>query len=415
MSRDFLCAPLETAQFAPLRRRVGRNGNFISYLDSAASALCPDCVAKSMFEYETTSRSNAHRAFHTLAEESTCAYEDARGEIASFLNTQASRVIFTKGTTDSLNMVAMAWGDKNVFPGDSIVVFEDAHHANILPWMLLAKRAGARIEVVHVCDRESGKEGVPDELEWERALSRRPSLVALTHVGNVTGRVDDIARRAHAAHQVGACVVLDCAQSGGHMVVDPEALGVDFAAFSAHKMYGPMGIGVLWCAPGRIEEMSPCQVGGGMVRSVTMEGFVPLGGRAGFEAGTPAVAAAVGFAEACRFLRRIGMEKVEEHAMAWAAEARMELSSIERVRVVGEGIGCGIVSFVVDGVHPHDVAQVLADDGIAVRAGQHCAMPLHGRLGLAASVRASAGLYSSSDDIGRLCEGVELALRKFGG
>lgn len=392
---------VDRERFGPLRRSF--DGRRLSYLDSAATCLSPDCVVDAGSFHEKASRSNVHRGIHVLAEESTDAYERARETVACFIGADAAHLAFTRGATDSINIAAASLADAVIGKGDAIAVMQDAHHANIVPWQMAARRKGARIVPVELDDA-----GRVDESSWSRALDAAPRIVALAFSGNVLGIEDDTARRCAQAHAAGAFVVLDCAQRVGHASLDVSAIDADAVAFSAHKMYGPMGIGALWCSDAFLSVAVPPMGGGGSILSVTLDGFSALPFPHGFEPGTPSVAAAVSFAEAVRFLEDIGMSAVEEHDAALADYACRRLLSTGVVDVLGPAdVGRrGIVSFSIHGVHPHDAAQVLSDAAVAVRAGHHCAMPLHRRFGVPASVRASFGVYNGADDVDRLCEAV---------
>lgn len=385
--------------FGPLRRLF--EGRRLSYLDSAATCLSPDCVVRAASCYERTSRSNVHRGIHVLAEESTDVYEAARETVARFIGSDPSHLAFTRGATDSINIAAASLGISAVRKGDSLVIMQDAHHANIVPWQMLAHRTGAHIVTVGL-----DEEGRVDERSWLRALEAAPRIVALAYGGNVLGIEDDTPRRCVQAHEAGALVVLDCAQRVGHAPLDVSATRADAVAFSAHKMYGPMGIGALWCSDAFLSAAEPPVGGGGAITSVTLDGYTALPFPQGFEPGTPAVASAAAFAEAVRFLGRIGMDAVRDHDTALANYARALLLSTGCVEVMGPDDACrrGIVSFSIRGVHPHDAAQVLSDAAVAVRAGHHCAMPLHRHLGMPASVRASFGVYNGVEDVRRMCD-----------
>lgn len=405
------------ALVSPRRFPVLERG--ISYLDSAATCLSPDCVIDAMASYERTSRSNVHRGIHQLAEESTEAYEGARETVARFVGASPENLAFTRGATDSLNMAASALvAGGAITPGSVVVAIEDAHHSNYLPWMMAARRAGARFVSIPV-DRC----GRPKASAWNDALTSNPSVVALTCAGNVFAAPYDAVLLAAQARAAGALVAMDCAQAVGHRPVDVRGLGADMAAWSAHKMYGPMGIGALWCSDAALQHMvSPC-AGGGSALSVTAQGFEPLPFPQGFEPGTPSVGCAVGFAAAARFLEGLDMGAVENHDVSLAALAGEGLACLGVVEVLGSpepgaaaapAAPAALVSFNVEGVHPHDIAQVLSDGGVAVRAGHHCAMPLHARLGCPASVRASFGVYNSARDVERLCSLVERAWEMYG-
>lgn len=405
------CAWLLTdrSQFAPLARAVGKNGEMLSYLDSAATCLSPRSVIQAMESYELRSRSNVHRGIHVLADESTEAFEGARDDVARFAGSDARHLAFTRGATDSINIAALSLSEW-IGEGDTVVVCETSHHSNIVPWQMLARRRGARAVMV----RADGS-GVLDEESWLDALELHPKIVALTYGGNVLGFDDRTSQRCAEAHAAGALVLVDCAQRAGHAPMDLPKLGADFAAWSAHKMYGPMGIGALWCSDSAIERMEPPIGGGGAVVSVGESGFSALPFPRGVEPGTPAVSAAVGFAAAAAYLRSLGMEDVASHDARLASLACDALSDMGFVRILGDVSRSrqGIVSFAVEGVHPHDVAQVLSDRGVAVRAGRHCAMPLHERMGVPSSVRASFGVYNGEEDVRRLVEGVRHARDAF--
>lgn len=392
---------VDPVHFGPLRRLF--DGRRLSYLDSAATCLSPDRVVRAASSYEQTSRANVHRGIHALAEESTDVYENARETVAHFIGSDASHLAFTRGATDSINIAAASLAASAVRESDSIVIMQDAHHANIVPWQMLARRTGARIVAVGL-----DSEGRIDERSWLQALEAAPRVVALSFGGNVLGVDDDTLTRCAQAHEAGAFVVLDCAQRVGHAPLDVSAMSADVVAFSAHKMYGPMGIGALWCSDAFLSVCEPAVGGGGAIVSVTLDGYEALPFPQGFEPGTPAVAAAAAFAEAARFLEGIGMQAVEGHDTALANYACKLLLSMGCVDVVGPDDACrrGIVSFSIRGVHPHDAAQVLSDEAVAVRAGHHCAMPLHRHLGMPASVRASFGVYNSAEDVLRLRDAV---------
>ncbi|MBP3701891.1 MAG: aminotransferase class V-fold PLP-dependent enzyme, partial [Lachnospiraceae bacterium] len=382
----------------------------IAYLDSAATAQMPQCVMGTMQNYEYTSRANVHRGLYPLAERSDEAYEQSRGIVAGFFGVDPNQVIFTHGATESLNLAVFGWAKYNLTAGDLVLVDTAGHHSNIVPWQMLVEQNGIRLAFLSL-----DEQGRIDGEAWCRLLQEKPKAVALTMVSNVTGYQTEIERLARQAHEVGAAVIVDCAQAAGHMPLPLEKLGVDFAAVSAHKMYGPFGIGALWVAPQRWQEMKPVYGGGGMIRRVTEQGVRYANGPECFEAGTPNITAAIGFAAACRYLQDIGLEKIQRHGQSLCRLAAEQLSAIPGVQLVGDPIGAensSLVSFVLEGVHPHDLAQELAEQGVCVRAGNHCAMPLHKRLGISASVRVSFGVYSRRDDVNRLTAGVRLAKEK---
>lgn len=386
-------------------------GPGLAYLDSAATAQVPFCVLDAVEHFETRSRSNIHRGIYPLAERASDLYEHARADVARFFGIPENGAVFTHGATEALNLAVFGWAGANLKAGDLVFVDTAGHHANIVPWQMLAHQTGIELAFVDLDEH-----GLIDRARWHDLLERRPKAVALTHMSNVTGLSNDLASLTSEAHAAGAAVVADCAQSAGHMPLDFKSLGVDFAAVSAHKMYGPFGIGLLWAAPERIERMRPLLGGGGMIERVDTEGFMCVDAPSCFEAGTPDIAGAVGFSAACEFLGDIGLAAIEGRGAELCKRLLSGLAAIDGVQVVG-GVAAGerssIVSFVLDGVHPHDTAQALADDGVAVRAGKQCAMPLHNALGIAASVRASVGVYSDESDIDRLLAGIERTKGEF--
>ena len=391
----------------PLLKSAGPRENGLTYLDSAATTQIPDDVLLAQERYEKESRANIHRGIYPLAERSTEVYEQAREVVAGFFGVPSVSAIFTHGATESLNMAIFGWGASQLREGDVVLVDRGGHHANIVPWQMLSQRIGIKLEFIEI-----NKSGLIDRNSWHSLLNRKPKAVALTHISNVTGLENDISLLAREAHDANAVVIADCAQSAGHISLDFSALGVDFAAVSAHKMYGPFGIGLLWVSPDCLDRMQPLLGGGGIIESVSIRGFQLAKAPACFEAGTPNITGAIGFAAASNFISSIGIETLAEHGRALCRLAEAQLSRIEGIHIVG-GTGAqgrmSIVSFTLDGVHPHDVAEVLSQKGVAVRAGHHCAMPLHKALGIPASVRASFGIYSSKEDVTRLVQGVRWA------
>ncbi|UJA19650.1 cysteine desulfurase [Thermoleophilia bacterium SCSIO 60948] len=399
------------AQFPALEREIG--GHPVAYLDSGASSQRVQASIDAVSDYERRHHSNVHRGSHTLSAEATEAYENARDTVARHLGAADRReLIFVRNATEAINLVARAWGDANVRAGDRIVLTEMEHHSNIVPWQQLAERAGAEIDWVGVTD--SGELRL-DELD--EALARGPRLVAVTHVSNVLGTrnpITEICRRAHAA---GALVLVDGAQSAPKLGLDVAELGADFYALTGHKIYGPTGIGALWGRLDLLRSMPPFLGGGSMIRKVTRDGttFADLPAR--FEAGTPAIAQAVGLAAAIDWVDAVGMDAIEAHEVEMADHALAALESVEGLRIFGPPRGegrLGPVSFELEGVHAHDIAEILDRHGVAVRAGHHCAQPLMERLGVTATARASFGVYTSAEEIDRLVEGLEDARRVFG-
>lgn len=395
--------------FPILSRRV-RDGKPLIYLDSGATSQRPRQVLDAEYEFLTTSNAAVHRGAHQLAEEATDAYEDAREALAGFVGADADELVFTKNATEALNLVAFVLGDDrfeghHVGEGDEIVISELEHHANLVPWQELARRTGATLKWFGLT--EDGRIDL-DSLE----LTERTKVVALTHQSNVTGAVLDVARVVDMAKAVGALTVLDACQSVPHMPVDFHALGVDYAAFSGHKMLGPSGVGVLYGRRELLAEMPPFLTGGSMIETVTMEGTTFAAPPQRFEAGVPMTSQAVGLGAAVRYLERIGMDAVAAHEAELTARALEKVSAIDGVRIVGPTDTTdrgGAVSFVVDGVHAHDVSQVLDDRGIAVRVGHHCAWPLHRAYGINSTVRASFAVYNTLDEADALAEAVVAA------
>ncbi|ANI39800.1 cysteine desulfurase [Mycolicibacterium vaccae] len=398
----------------PILSRVMRGGNRLAYLDSGATSQKPLAVLDAERDFLLTSNGAVHRGAHQLMEESTDAYEQGREDIAAFVGADSDELVFTKNATEAINLVAYALGDKRfehaVGPGDVIVTTELEHHANLVPWQELAQRTGATLKWFGVTD--DGRIDL-DSLE----LDANVKVVAFSHHSNVTGAVAPVAELVARARAVGALVLLDACQSVPHQPVDFHALGVDFAAFSGHKMLGPTGIGVLYGRRELLAAMPPFLTGGSMIETVTMEATTYAPAPQRFEAGTPMTSQVVGLAAAARYLDALGMPAVAEHERELVAAALAGLAEIDGVRVIGpttmDDRGSP-VSFVVDGVHAHDVGQVLDDDGVAVRVGHHCAWPLHRRFGIAATARASFAVYNTVEEVDRLVAGVRRAVDFFG-
>jgi cysteine desulfurase/selenocysteine lyase len=409
--------PAEVARIRadfPILSRVMRGGNQLAYLDSGATSQRPLQVLDSERVFLTTSNGAVHRGAHQLMEESTDAYEQGRDDIAAFVGVDADELVFTKNATESINLVSYALGDSRferaVGPGDVIVTTELEHHANLIPWQELARRTGATLRWYGVTD--DGRIDL-DSLQ----LDERVKVLAFSHHSNVTGAVAPVAELVARARAVGALTLLDACQSVPHQPVDFHGLDVDYAVFSGHKMLGPNGIGVLYGRRQLLDAMPPFITGGSMIETVTMEATTYAAAPQRFEAGTPMTSQVVGLAAAARYLTDIGMDAVQAHENELVGAALAGLSSIEGVRVIGpaslEHRGSP-VSFVVDGIHAHDVGQVLDDDGVAVRVGHHCAWPLHRRFGIAATARASFAVYNTPDEVDRLVSGVRRAIDFFG-
>jgi len=401
------------ADIPQLKREV--NGRRITYLDSGASSLQPTAVINAMDRYYELRHANVHRGVYQTANEATAAYEGSRGAVARFVNAPggANEIVFTKNTTESINLVARSWGAANLAAGDVVLVTEMEHHANLVPWFQLREANGIEVRFIPV-----GDDYRLDLSELDRLVAGA-KLVSLTAMSNVLGTKNPVRYIADAAHSVGALVAVDAAQSVIHDPTDVAALDVDFLAFSGHKMLGPTGIGVLWARQAILGAMPPFLGGGGMIADVRKDGFTPARGVTRFEAGTPPIAESVGLHAAVRYLEGLGMEAVAAHDAELTSDAlrRLELTFDGRVRVIGplttEHRG-GVISLDVEGVHPHDVAQVLDEFGVCVRPGHHCAKPLMRRFGLAATARASFGPYSLPNDTDVLLEALEHALKVFG-
>lgn len=411
-------APFDVAAIRadfPILKRVMRGGKQLAYLDSGATSQRPVQVLDAERDFLVTANGAVHRGAHQLMEEATDAYEQGRADIATFVGAHADELVFTKNATEALNLVAYVFGDNRfshaVGPGDIIVTTELEHHANLVPWQELARRCGATLRWYGVTD--TGRIDL-DSLQ----LDERVKVIAFSHHSNVTGARAPVSELVARAREVDALTVLDACQSAPHEPVDLHALDVDFAAFSGHKMLGPNGIGVLYGRRELFEQMPPFLTGGSMIENVTMETSTYAAAPQRFEAGTPMTSQVVGLAAAARYLQAIGMDAVENHEHQLTAAAIEGLSGIDGVRIVGptsmEHRGSP-VSFVVDGVHAHDVGQVLDDEGVAVRVGHHCALPLHRRFGIAATARASFAVYNTPEEVDRLVAGVRRALDFFGG
>jgi cysteine desulfurase/selenocysteine lyase len=397
----------------PILGRQMRGGNRLAYLDSGATSQKPFQVLDAEREFLTTSNGAVHRGAHQLMEESTDAYEHGREDIAAFVGADGDELVFTKNATESINLVAYVLGDerfeRSVGPGDVIVTTELEHHANLIPWQELARRTGATLRWYGITD--DGRIDL-DSLE----LDERVKVVAFSHHSNVTGAIAPVAELVSRAKAVGALTLLDACQSVPHQPVDLHALGVDFAAFSGHKMLGPTGIGVLYGRRELLDAMPPFLTGGSMIETVTMEATTYASAPQRFEAGTPMTSQVVGLAAAASYLTEIGMTAVESHEEDLVAAALDGLSGVDGVRIIGPAsreLRGSPVSFVVDGVHAHDVGQVLDDEGVAVRVGHHCAWPLHRRFGIAATARASFAVYNTLDEVDRLVVGVKRAVEFF--
>jgi cysteine desulfurase/selenocysteine lyase len=409
------------ADFPILGREV--NGHPLVYLDSANTSQKPRQVLDVMRAHHERHNGNVSRSVHTLGTEATLAYEGAREKVAAFINAPAaSEVVFGKNSTEAINLLAYAFSNASatpgsdtrfrIGPGDEVVISEMEHHSNIVPWQLLCERTGATLRWFPVTD-----EGRLDQSTLRSLVNERTKLVSIVHMSNILGTINDPARIVARAHQVGALVLLDCSQSVPHLPVDVQALGADFIAFTGHKMLGPTGIGVLWGRAELLEAMPPVLGGGSMIETVTMEKstFAPAPAR--FEAGTPPIVEAVGLGAAIDYLTDIGMAAVQAHEQEITAYALEVLSSVPTLRIFGpttpEGRG-GTISFALEGIHPHDVGQVLDDEGVEVRVGHHCARPVCVRYGVPATTRASFYVYTTTEEVDALVRGLERVRKVFG-
>ena len=395
----------------PIMERTVQGGIQLVYLDNAASSQKPAAVLEAMARYYRTSHANVHRGVHTLSEEATTLYEEARRNAGRLINAPSSReCVYVRNTTEGINLVAGSWGRANLGPGDTVVTTVMEHHSNIVPWQILQAERGFDLRYVPVTP-----EGNLDRDVFGSLMAEEPKLVCFTHVSNVLGTVNPVAELTAEAHAAGALVLVDGAQGVPHLPVDVQALGVDFYVYSGHKMCGPTGIGLLWARRELLQAMPPWMGGGEMIREVTLEGSrwneLPYK----FEAGTPAIAEAVGLGAAAKYLMDLGMDNVARHGAYLTNYAYNQLVEIEGVHILGPGPEerMGLVSFHVDEVHPHDLAAILDLDGVAIRAGHHCAQPLHRSLDLIASARASFYLYNTESEIDRLAAGIERARRIF--
>src|SRR5512143_831512 len=396
----------------PILDRAVRPGVPLVYLDSAATSQKPRVVIEAMDNYYRRSNANVHRGIHLLAEEATALYEGARQKVARFIHaTSTKEVIFTRNTTEAINLVAYSWGRANIHAGDGIVLTEMEHHSNLVPWQILAAERGATLHIIPVTE-----DGQLDLSTLDDILARKPKLLAFTHMSNVLGTINPVRAIADRAHAAGAVVLVDGAQSAPHLPVDVQALGADFFAFSGHKMCGPTGIGVLWGRQAILDEMPPFLGGGEMIKRVYLREFKANDLPHKFEAGTPAIAEAAGLGAAVDYLLGIGMAAIQAHEQEIITYALERLEEIPGLKVYGppaEKKG-GVAAFSLPEAHPHDIAQVLDRDGIAVRAGHHCAMPLHDRYQLPATTRASFYLYTTAGDVDKLVTGLYKVKKLFG-
>jgi len=385
------------------------DGEAWHYLDTAATSQKPRAVIDAMARALGEDYATVHRGVYSRSADMTLAYEAARRRIADFIGGQESEIVFTRGATEAINLVANTWGQANLSSGDRILLSQLEHHSNIVPWQMLAERTGAIIDVVPLTDDHR-----IDLDAAEAMLTDRHKLVAFAHVSNVLGSVLDAPRAAAMAHKVGAKLLLDGCQAVPHMPVDVAALGCDFYVFSAHKLYGPTGIGALWAPHALLESMPPWEGGGAMIDRVSFEGTTYGSAPQRFEAGTPAITEAIAFAAAAEYVANIGLAAMHASEAELVARLRRELMAMNDVTVFGPADSAGIISFAIDGIHPHDLGTILDESNVAIRAGHHCAQPLMDYLGVPATARASFGLYSTQEDVDALLKGIARTRMIFG-
>ena len=380
------------------------HGKPLVYLDNAATSQKPKCVIEALTRFYQMDNANIHRGVHQLSERSTQSYEAARGKVQRFLNAANTReIIFVRGATEGINLVAQTYGRTHVSAGDEIVISAMEHHSNIVPWQMLCEEKGAVLRVIPINDR-----GEVEFDQFEKLLNRRTKLVAVSHVSNALGTINPVREIVKTAHGWNVPVLIDGAQAVPHMKVDVRSLDCDFYVFSGHKVFGPTGIGVLYGKEQRLEEMPPWQGGGDMIRSVTFEKTTYNELPYKFEAGTPDIAGVIGLGAAIDYLDQIGMDAVAAHEHDLLEYGTRALESISGLRLIGTARKkAGVLSFVIDGVHPHDAGTILDREGVAVRAGHHCAQPVMDRFGVSATTRASLAFYNTKEDIDALVAGIQ--------
>jgi len=396
--------------FPILNRRIGSRR--LVYLDNAATTQKPQSVITALEDYYSNTNANVHRGLHTLAEEATAAFEETRKKIADFIGgVKTEEVIYTRNATEAINLIAYSWGRRNIKKGDRIVLTEMEHHANLVPWIALARQTGAELEYIPIDDN-----GVLDLADLDKIISANTKIVAVTQMSNVLGTINPVDEIARMAHDKGSLVLMDGAQSVAHLPVDVTTLDADFLVFSAHKMLGPTGIGVLYGKESILNDMEPFLYGGEMINEVRYDhaDWAELPWK--FEAGTPNIAGAISFSPALDYLSSIGMDRIRRHEMELTSYALNRLSELDHIKVFGprniEHRG-GAISFIDNMIHPHDLATFLDSHGIAIRAGHHCAQPLMKRLGVLATARASSYIYNTKDDMDKLIDALIAARRYF--
>ncbi len=380
------------------------------YLDSAATSQKPQSVIDALDTYYTQTNANVHRGLHELSEKATAAYEQARDKVRRFINAAETRqVIFVRGTTEAINLVAQSHGRSRLHPGDEVLITHMEHHSNIVPWQILCEQTGATLRVAPINDRG---ELLLDE--FEKLLSERTKLVAVVHISNALGTINPVKRIVELAHAHGAVVVVDGAQAAPHTQVDVQALGCDFFAFSGHKVFGPTGVGVLYGRAELLDAMAPYQSGGDMIKSVSFEKTIYNDLPFKFEAGTPNIAGVIGLGAAIDYVQRIGIDRIEAHEQDLLAYGTEALSAVPGLKLIGTARDkAAVFSFVLDGVHPHDVGTIVDGQGVAIRTGHHCAQPVMERFGIPATARASLALYNTRDDIDALVKALREVVEVF--
>ncbi len=408
---SILCARTIKADFPVLSQDI--NGHKLVYLDNAASSQKPQTVIDELSRFYSEDNSNIHRGLHTLAERSTSAYESTRRRVAKFIGCRSSEeVILNSGTTAGINLIAYSWGEEHINEGDEIVITEMEHHANLIPWVILAKRKKAALKRIPITS--DGRLNLDD---IEKLITDKTKIVALSHMSNVLGTINPVSEIAEIAHKHGAVVIADGAQAVPHMPVNVTELGVDFYTFSAHKMLGPTGVGVLWGKKELLEKMQPFMTGGEMIREVHFDKVTWADIPHRFEPGTPNIAGVIGFAAAIDYLEKLGMDKIRQHEIEISKYALAKLSKIDKLDIQGPtdpNIRGAAISFTDHDVHPHDISTFLDSKGIAIRAGHHCAQPLLRILGMVATARASFYIYNDETDVDRLVEAI-IEMKKYFG
>ena len=393
-------------QFPVLNREV--KGKPLIYLDNAATSQKPQAVIDALVNYYSSYNANIHRGIHTLAEEATLAFEDTRDAVQQFINAESrEQIVFTRGTTEGINLVAYTWGRQNINAGDEIIISTMEHHSNIVPWQILCEEKGAILKVIPISD-----EGELLLSEYEKLLSTKTKLVSIVHVSNSLGTINPVKQIIDAAHKAGAIVLVDGAQSAVHLDIDVQEMDCDFFVFSSHKLYGPTGVGVLYGKKHLLESMPPFHGGGEMIKEVTFEKTTYNELPYKYEAGTPNIADTIAFKTALDFIHKTGKEKIRRHEKELLAYATAQLEQIPGLKIIGKAREkVSLVSFVIDKLHPQDIGILLDNNGIAVRTGHHCTQPLMNRFGITGTVRASFAVYNTKEEIDELVSGLQKAIK----